>query len=301
MSIRIAITTFVALAALLGTLYAAGRIMIARVETVDASTLAPLPGAEFIQTRSGRVHCLDVGEGPPVLLMHGSGRSIVDWQQGVVQGLSRQHRVIAFDYYGNGFSERSPAFTYGYDLWVQEAVDLLDALDVKHVTVVGQSVGGALACILAADHPTRVDHVVTIGTGMAIEPQQFLLAVPGVGEVLFANVSSFGETYSDDHRKALEASFKVKGTRAALLQYIRRQMTIDGLRLLFGVFEDIDVPVLHISGSRDNHISAEAARALARRTHGTFVLVEGVGHNVHIEAPGRTVQEIEKFLARDVP
>lgn len=293
---RIALFALGVLAAILGTAYATGRVMIARVETVESSALNPLPGAKFIQTRSGRVHYLDAGQGPPILLMHGSGRSIADWQQGVVQGLARHHRVIAYDYYGNGFSERNSSFTYGYDLWVQEAIDLLDALHVDHVTAVGQSVGGGLACILAAGHPSRVDHVVTIGTGLVIEPQQFLPAIPGVGEIMFANLKSFGETYSGEHRQALEASFRVKGTRGALLEYIRRQMTIDGIPLLFGVFEDVKVPVLHIHGSRDIHIAPGAGRALARRTHGKFVLVGGVGHNVHIEAPERTVLEIEKFL-----
>jgi pimeloyl-ACP methyl ester carboxylesterase len=161
---------------------------------------------------------------------------------------------------------------------------------------VGQSVGGALACIMAVDYPPRVDHVVTIGTGMAIEPQQFALVVPGVGEIAFARMSSFGELYSRRHRTALEASFRIKGTWAAILQYVPRQMTIDGARLVFGnVFES--VPVLHLSGSRDAHISPDAARALAKRTHGKFVLVEGVGHNVHIEAPDRTAHEIEDFLS----
>lgn len=286
------------LAAALLLLYGAGRLMIARAETADAPPRTPLDGAHFIQTRSGRVHYLDTGKGPVILLLHGSGRSIADWQEGLVERLARHHRVIAYDYYGNGFSERNPAFTYGYDLWVTQAVDLLDALHVDHVTVVGQSVGGALACILAVDHPSRVDHVVTIGTGMAIEPQQFALVVPGIGEIAFARMTSFGELYSQRHRAALEASFKIKGTRAAILQYVRRQMTVDGARLAFGsVFENVKVPVLHLSGSRDTHISPDTARALADRTHGKFVLVEGVGHNVHIEAPDATAQAIESFLS----
>ena len=283
--------------ATLAVLYGVGTARIARVETVDGAAIAAAPGAGFIQTRSGRVHYLDVGSGPPMLLMHGSGRSIADWQQGAVEALSAHHRVIAFDYYGLGFSERNAAFTYGYDLWVQEAVDLMDALNVEHVTVVGHSVGGALACILAADHPSRVDHVVTIGTGMTIEPAQFLPAIPGVGEIALANATAFGEVYSPEHRAQLEAAYRIRGTRAALLTYIRRQMTVDGLRLVFGVFEDVKVPVLHVSGARDRNIPPEVAQRLTARTHGTFVSIDGAGHNVHIEAPQQLAQAIEAFLA----
>ena len=283
--------------------YVVGTVEIAQVETESWQDLKPASGAKFVTTKLGRIHFVDVGEGPPILLMHGSGRALADWQEGAIEQLvARHHRVIAFDYFGNGFSERNPAYTYGYDLWVDEAVELLVALNIRHVTVIGHSVGGALACILAADHPSLVDHVVTIGTGMTIEPQQFLPLLPGVGEIMMAHETSFGPTYPGKHRAALESAYRVKGTRAAVLQYIRRQMAVDGFRLLWGTFEDIKVPVLHISGSRDINIPPAIARELSNRTHGKFVSIEGATHMVPIEAPNRLAEEVELFLSpRDQP
>ncbi len=278
-------------------LYVVGTLMIARVETVDWRGVTAARGAKFVTTKLGRIHYIDTGSGPTILLMHGSGRSIADWQEGAIERLALHHRVIAFDYFGNGLSERNPSFTYGYDLWVNEAVELLAALKIPHVTAIGHSVGGALACILAADHPELVDHVVTIGTGMMIEPQQFLPIVPGIGEVMMANATNFGETYSPRHRAALEAAYKIAGTRAAVLSYMRRQLTVDGLRLVWGTFEDVKVPVLHLSGSQDTHIFPDIARDLARRTHGTFVSIDGVGHMVQIEAPDRFAEAVERFLS----
>jgi 2-hydroxymuconate-semialdehyde hydrolase len=294
--IVIALFVLIGIGVILGALFAIGTIMITQVETVDWQSIKAAPGAKFVTTELGRIHYIDVGEGAPVLLMHGSGRSIADWQEGAIQRLALRHRVIAFDYFGNGFSERNGSFTYGYDLWVNEAVELLAALKIPHVTVIGHSVGGALACILAADHPDLVDHVVTIGTGMTIEPQQFLPIVPGIGEIMMANAGSFGETYSVQNRATLEAAYRIKGTRAAVLSYMRRQATVDGLRLVWGTFEDVKVPVLHISGSRDAHIPPDIARDLAQRTHGRFVSIEGVGHMVQIEAPDRFVEAVERFL-----
>ena len=290
------VIALIGIAIALGALYVVGTEMIAQVETIDSKDLTPASGAKFITTKTGRVHYVDVGEGPVILLMHGSGRSIADWQEGAIDRLAAHHRVIAFDYFGNGSSERNADFTYGYDLWVNEAIELLDALKIEHVTVIGHSVGGALACILAADHPTRVDHVVTIGTGMTIEPQQFLPLVPGIGEVMMAYAKTYGDTYSDKHRAALEAAYTVKGTRAAVLQYMRRQLTVDGFRLLWGTFEDIKAPVLHLSGSRDVNIAPSVARDLAKRTHGKFVAIEGATHMVPIDAPDRLAEEVEKFL-----
>lgn len=284
-------------AGLLTALYFVGRRAIAETETVDSDALTPAPGAKFVDTRSGRVHCIDIGEGPPVLLFHGSGRSISDWLEGTAQRLALRHRVIAFDCYGFGRSQRSAKFTYGYYLWVQEAIDLMDALAVDHVTIVGHSVGGMLALIAAAEHPDRVDHVVTVGTGIAIEPAQFLPAVPGIGELMMARQSRFGPAVSEANRAELEAAFRVRGTRSALLGYVRRQVTIDGLRAMRGVLGKARCPVLHISGSLDRNISPEAARRLARMTAGAFVLIEGATHMVHTDKPDELVTEIERFLA----
>jgi 2-hydroxymuconate-semialdehyde hydrolase len=282
-----------------GILFVIGRQRIARVETSDSDGLVPAPGAKFVPTRSGRVHCLEVGDGTPVLLFHGSGRSIADWQEGVVNLIARHHRVIAFDYFGCGRSERNPRFTYGYGLWTQQAIDLLDALDVERVAVVGHSVGGALACMVAAARPERVDHVVTIGTGIAVEPAQFLPVIPGVGEFLMSRETMFGPAMSRHNGEALEEAFKVRGTRAALLMYIRRQMTIDGLSALFRRdFQRIRAPILHISGSEDRNISVQATRRLTLLTKGDLVIIPGATHWVHVEKPAEVTAAIERFLAR---
>ncbi|MBI5290037.1 MAG: alpha/beta hydrolase [Chloroflexi bacterium] len=247
------------------------------------------------------MHHIDRGEGSAMMLIHGSGRSIADWDMGIVERLARRHRVLAFDLYGCGFSERRPSFTYGYDLWTQQAVDLLDALHVDQVAVVGHSLGGMLACVLAADHPGRVSSVVTIGTGLAIEPAQFLPAIPGVGELLMARSAMYGPAVSRHQEASLEAAYRIRGTRRALLMYIRRQMTIDGLRLLRGVFEEMQVPVLHLSGTQDRNIPPDASHRLAKRTRGQFRPIAGAGHFAHTDAPDCVVAQIEDFLSPPLP
>jgi pimeloyl-ACP methyl ester carboxylesterase len=142
-----------------------------------------------------------------------------------------------------------------------------------------------------------VNHVVTIGTGMTVEPQQFIPAIPGIGELMMAKETMFGPAGSSSNLTALEAAYRIKGTRRALLTYIRRQMTVDGVRLLRGVFEDVRAPVLHVSGAEDRNIPPGIACQLSKRTHGSFVLVPGATHNVHIDQPAHLVEEIERFLA----
>ncbi len=282
----------------LGALFVAGRWISADLEPLARATEASDPDTSFVTTRSGRVHVLDAGEGDVLLLLHGSGRSVADWQEGLAARLARRHRVIGYDNYGFGSSDRDHGLRYGNALWAQQAIDLLDALGVQRSVVMGHSAGGVVAACLAADHPERIRGAVFVGHGMAMDPTQVVPFVPGLGEIWVSRMTVFGDTFSPQHRTRLEAAYRIRGTRAALLTFIRRQYTIDGFRLLRGTYEDIRVPVLQVHGALDASIPIDAARGLtARIADSRFVEVAGVGHDVHVEAPDLLADEIEAFAA----
>ena len=199
---------------------------------------------------------------------------------------------MAFDSYGFGSSDRNHPFAYGNALWARQAIDVLDALGIERVAVLGHSAGGVVAAFLAADHPERIRGAVFVGHGMAIDPMQIVPFLPGLGELWVSRMTVFGDTFSDRHRAALEAAFRIRGTRAALLTFIRRQYTIDGLRMLRGTYKEIDVPVLQVHGTLDQSIPIEAARSLTPRlADARFVAVEGASHDVHVDAPDRLAEE----------
>jgi pimeloyl-ACP methyl ester carboxylesterase len=282
----------------LGSLFVAGRVLTRRLETEARAVVPWSPETSFLSTRSGRVHLLDAGEGPVVLLVHGSGRSVADWQEGLVDRLGVSHRVVGFDSYGFGLSDRSHPFLYGNALWARQAIDVLDALEIPRAVVLGHSAGGVVAACLAADHPERFRGAVFVGHGLAMDPVQALPLVPGVGELLLARTGVFGDTFSARHRERAESSYRIRGTRAALLTFIRRQYTIDGLRLLRGTYEQIEIPVLQVHGTLDVSIPIEAARGLtARLPDARFVAIEGSSHDVHIDAPEQLAEEVAAFVA----
>lgn len=112
----------------------------------------------------------DVGQGDPVLLIHGSGPGVTafaNWGK-VMPVLSKTRRVIAPDMLGFGYTERKPGLVFNMDVWVKQAIDLLDALNLDTVDVVGNSFGGALALALAIRHPKRVRKLVLMGS-MGVE------------------------------------------------------------------------------------------------------------------------------------
>lgn len=279
-------------------LFVSGRVLTRRLEPEPLAVAPWSPETSFLSTRSGRVHVLDAGEGPTVLLVHGSGRSVADWQEGLVDHLASGHRVVAFDSYGFGLSDRSHPFEYGNALWARQAIDVLDALDVERAAVLGHSAGGVVAAFLAADHPERIRGAIFVGHGLAMDPEQVLPFLPGVGELWVSRQVVFGDTFSLRHRQRAESSYRIRGTRAALLTFIRRQYSIDGFRLLRGTYEEIEVPVLQVHGTLDESIPIEAARALTSRLRDSrFVAIDGSSHDVHVDAPDRLAEEVAAFVA----
>jgi 2-hydroxymuconate-semialdehyde hydrolase len=108
----------------------------------------------------------DVGQGSPVLLIHGSGPGVTAWAnwRTVIPELSQAFRVLAPDMVGFGYTARPAEAAYSLDLWVTHALDFLDALDIGRTHIVGNSFGGALALALAIRAPDRVDRLVLMGS-----------------------------------------------------------------------------------------------------------------------------------------
>ena len=129
-----------------------------------------------------RTNYHDVGDGSPVLLIHGSGPGVSAWANWrlLLPELSRRARVIAPDMVGFGFTERPSGQRYDMDTWVAQALGLLDALGVERCDLVGNSFGGALALALAIRHPHRVRRLVLMGSvGVPFEITPGLDAVWG--------------------------------------------------------------------------------------------------------------------------
>ena len=281
--------------------WAASSFLPALQEDTKIIDVTPWPGAQFIDLPDGRTHYIDTGpqDAPAILLFHGSGRGVADWQEGLIDELSNSHRVIAFDYYGNGLSDRGFGLTYGYNLWARQGIQLLDALGVERAVFVGHSVGGVVATITATDYSEHALGVVTIGTGTAMDPAQLVPFIPIAGEIALARQTRLSDVFSPRHTAFIDQASRIHGTRWAFLVYLRRQYTIDGLRIITGLYKELPVRSLHVSGTEDASIPHEAARAVATETGGAFAAIDGVGHDVHVEAPKQLAALIKDFAALD--
>lgn len=107
---------------------------------------------------------LEAGEGPPVVLVHGSGPGVsayANWRL-TLPALAERFHVYAPDMAGFGFSAKPGG--YSMDLWVDQLVGLLDALGIERASLVGNSFGGGLALQVAVRRPERVERLVLMGS-----------------------------------------------------------------------------------------------------------------------------------------
>jgi len=153
-----------------------------------------------VRTGSFDTNVHDLGEGPPVLFIHGSGPGVSAWANWrlVMPELAKTRRVIAPDMAGFGFTERVPGMAYTMDGWVRQALDLLDALDIERTDLVGNSFGGALSLALAIRAPQRVRRLVLMGSvGVPFEITPGLDAVWGYSPS-FENMRRIMDVFAHD-------------------------------------------------------------------------------------------------------
>ena len=103
---------------------------------------------------------LTAGSGPPVLLLHGDGAAAIYWYP-VIGPLSSYFRVIAPDIVGYGESDK-PSAPYDRPCFSAWLGDFLDALGLQKTSLVGHSLGGAIALQFTLDHPAQVDRLVLV-------------------------------------------------------------------------------------------------------------------------------------------
>lgn len=107
-----------------------------------------------------RIAYLDQGQGPPVILIHGFGGSMWQWEY-QQSALAKQFRVITPDLLGAGLSDK-PEIAYRPDQLLEFLIGLMDALHIPQATMIGNSMGAGLAIGLALDYPTRVAALILI-------------------------------------------------------------------------------------------------------------------------------------------
>lgn len=128
-----------------------------------SSSARPFPaGVHVTPVGHTKIAWYGRGEGPPLLMLAGTGSTMAEWDPALLRLLARDHRLILFDYPGVGRS--GPWRGRGFDSLADATAGLISALDVSSADVLGWSMGGFVAQRLAIDHPGRVSHLILAAT-----------------------------------------------------------------------------------------------------------------------------------------
>ncbi len=125
-------------------------------------------GAEFqAQVRTARlpdtrIAWYERGQGPPLVMLTGTGSTMAEWDPALLRLLANDHRLILFDYPGLGRS--GPWHGHSFASLASATVELMSAIHISRADILGWSMGGFVAQRLAIEHPQRVSHLILAGT-----------------------------------------------------------------------------------------------------------------------------------------
>ncbi|KAA0874951.1 alpha/beta fold hydrolase [Nitrincola tapanii] len=269
--------------------------------------------AQQIRAAGFTTNLHDLGEGFPLMMIHGSGPGVTAWANWrlVMPSLALSRRVIAPDMLGFGYSERPANIQYERDLWVQHALGVLDALGLEQVDLLGNSFGGGIALALALAHPQRVRRLILMGsTGVSFPLTPGLDAVWGYTPS-FETMRRLMDTFAYDRSRVTDELAELRyqasirpGFQESFAQMFPapRQRWVDGLASPEEQIRQLPHETLILHGREDEVIPLSASLTLHDWIPNSQLHVFGhCGHWTQIEHSERFIRLVNDFLSEAEP
>jgi pimeloyl-ACP methyl ester carboxylesterase len=264
--------------------------------------------SRFADVGGLRVHYRDEGQGPALILLHGTGSSLHTWD-GWTAALARNHRVLRMDLPGFGLTGPSREGDYSIPAFVAFVEAFRAKVAVESASVAGNSLGGLIAWSYAVAHPERVRDLILVDpAGYPIDRPVLLFRLastpvlsglmalldpgPLVDKTLrdaYGDASKITPDLKERYRRlSLRAGNRDAFVARARTPYVDHTADLRGLRtrtLVQWGREDRLIPVSH------------AARFGADIPGAKVIVYDGVGHAPMEEIAGRSAADAEAFLA----
>lgn len=289
----------------------------------------PRPREGFVLTGPAPLYYRDVGEGLPIIILHGGPDFDHSYLLPELDRLAGSFRLIYYDQRGRG---RSAAGVQPDDVSIQSEMEDLEALrrhfQLESVVVLGHSWGGVLAMEYATRHSDRVSHLILMGTAPASHDDSFLLRehfrrirppsdVERMNEL--SSSSLFQEGYLDVEAEYYRIHFGLTLRQPEQLETVVRRLRTNFTKAtvllartiehrlydetwltdeydLLQKLREVKIPTLVIHGDED-FIPIEVAEHVAQAIPGAVLSVlHGSGHFAYLQQPAQVEKEITEFL-----
>ena len=256
----------------------------------------PVPEGKYAALPNGyRIHYLDEGSGPVVVFLHGSGNGACGYSNfkgNYPELVKAGYRVIVPDLIGYGYSDKPDNVEYPLSFFIECVKQTLDQIGVEKYTLVGNSLGGAIALGFALAHPQNVARLILMAPGGLNDLPDYL-AMPGMAmmfKLFGAGVAPTAATMKEFFQKAFVVnpdcvSDELVAERLELMKLqnpqVIKTMKVPNMTERLG---EITCPALTLWGLNENMMPDSGIMRLAKGLpNGRMVLVPQCGHWVMIE------------------
>jgi len=268
--------------------------------------------SRFVEAEGLVWHVQEMGEGPVAVLLHGTGAATHSWR-GLMPLLARDHRVIAMDLPGHGFTRGRPRGGLTLPGMAGAVAGLLAALEASPKLMIGHSAGAAIALRMVRDQPSSAPAVIGLNPALMPFPGAFAPLLQSLAQVLVLNPLVTRLLAWSARREGETGRFlsKATGSRidAAGLQgyatlfgnarHCRGALEMMASWDLAGLQREmpaIIAPVLLLHADRDSAVPTSAVEQAARRLpDARMTILTGLGHLAHEERPDLVAEAITAF------
>lgn len=247
-------------------------------------------------------------KGKLVVLVHGFSTPYFIWDPVQKSLTDAGFRVLRFDLYGRGYSDR-PDTVYNLDLFNTQISDLLNFLHISDsFDIMGLSMGGPIVAHYVSKYPDRIKKVVLVDP-FTSKTNTFPLTIPLIGEYLNSVVyipslpKGISADFVDPSKvpdgwvEKYETQLSFKGFGRAILSTIRNIISFDP-KPEFEKLALTKKQVLIFWGDQDHTTPLEKGDYVKDLLKAEFILVKDAGHLPHIEKPDIVLPAISKFLSK---
>lgn len=269
------------------------------------------PQSKFVQTDGPvkRVHYYEMGQGEPLVLVHGGGGYASQWFS-VMEELSKSYHLYIVDRPGSGLTDN---FDYSNVNLTKHGAEFIrsfmDALNLQQANFVGHSMGGLFSVNFANFYPSRVDKLVLIGhpagSHQKIPPQIVLVALPGINKLLLKLIGPPTiEGSKDFHKMMLVYNTEqlsdiywqndvnaqlIPGSARSFYSLLENIVDVGGFKEEFLIRETLfNLPhkVTFIVGDKDVWDTIENAQYLVSKMKNASIhIIENANHLPWLDAP----------------